>query len=187
MSAIKLHVSAIPAMWPALLTLELGARARVMRRPNGAPPIQAEVFVEKIDWELDDENEAWCTLQCSPADTTPYGMFAAWHTTLGSAAASGTSTLTVNASADNVNPLAAQLPVGQQLTLDPGSSSAETVTVLAVGVTSSGWTSAALTLAAPTTKSHASGAVVCEVLPAGVTDPTTWDAVAQFDSIAFAY
>jgi hypothetical protein len=114
-------------------------------------------------------------------------MFAAWHTTLGSAAASGTSTLTVNASADNVNPLAAQLPVGQQLTLDPGSSSAETVTVLAVGVTSSGWTSAALTLAAPTTKSHASGAVVCEVLPAGVTDPTTWDAVAQFDSIAFAY
>jgi hypothetical protein len=187
MSALKLHVSAVPAMWPALLALDLGARVRVMRRPNGAPPIQAEVFVEKIDWELDEENEAWCTLQCSPADTTPYGMFAAWHTTLASTATSGTSTLTVRVSADNVNPLAAQLPVGQQLTLEPGTSNAETVTVSAVGATSSGWTTATLTLTAPTTKTHVSGATVCEVLPAGTTDPSTWDAVAQFDSAAFAY
>ncbi|MFE5140303.1 hypothetical protein ACFRDV_21945 [Streptomyces fagopyri] len=186
MSAIKLHPSAIPAMWPALLALELGTRARVMRRPNGAPPIQVEVFVEKIDWSFDDENEAWCTLQCSPADTTPYAMFAAWHTTLATTISSGVSSITVNASADNVNPLAAQIAAGEQLVLDPAGANAETVTVSAVGATSSGWTTAVITLTAPTTKAHTSGITVCESLPAGVTDPTTWD-YSCFDAVAFAY
>ncbi|MGW0795894.1 hypothetical protein [Streptomyces sp. NPDC002692] len=186
MSAIKLHPSAIPAMWPALLALELGTRARVMRRPNGAPAIQAEVFVEKIDWSFDDENEAWCTLQCSPADTTQYAIFAAWHTTLATTISSGVSSITVNASADNVNPLAAQIAAGEQLVLDPGGANAETVTVSAVGATSSGWTTAVITLTAPTTKAHTAGITVCESLPVGVTDPTTWD-YSQFDAVAFAY
>ncbi|MEW2164429.1 hypothetical protein AB0912_15755 [Streptomyces sp. NPDC007084] len=185
-SSLKIHASALPAMWPQLLALELGARARVMRRPNGAPPIQAETFLEKIDWEFDDENEAWLTVQCSPADITPYAMFAAWHTTLATTISSGVTTITVNASADNVNPLGAQLAIGQQLTLDPGGANAENVTVAAVGATSSGWTTATISLSAATTKAHTAGITVCELLPAGYTDPTTWDAN-RFDQVAFAY
>ncbi|MET7746734.1 hypothetical protein [Streptomyces sp. NPDC005385] len=186
MSSVKIHASALPAWWPQLLALELGTRARLVRRPNGAPPIQSEIFIERIEWSFDADNEAWVTLQCSPADITPYGMFAAWHTTLATTVSSGVTSISVNASADNTNPLAAQLAVGQQLTLDPGGVNAENVTVSAVGATSSGWTTATLTLSGATTKAHTAGITVCEVLPAGYTDPTTWDAN-KFDQIAFAY
>jgi hypothetical protein len=186
-SSLKLHPSANPALWPVCLNLELGKRVRVMRRPPGVPAIQVECFVENLAWEFDDDGEAWLTLQCSPADITPYAVFAAWHTTLASSIASGVSSITVNASADNVNPLATQLAAGQQLVLGQGTANAETVTVQAVGATSSGWTTATITLTAATTKSHTAGDTVCEPLPSGTTDPTTWDAVSKFDLTAFAY
>jgi hypothetical protein len=108
-SSLKLHPSANPALWPVCLNLELGTRVRVMRRPPGVPAIQVDCFVENIQWDVDDTGEAWCTLQCSPADLTPYGIFAAWHTTLATSPGSGVTTVTVNASADNTNPLAGQL------------------------------------------------------------------------------
>ncbi|MFI1165659.1 hypothetical protein ACH4UM_19090 [Streptomyces sp. NPDC020801] len=186
-SSIKLHPSANPALWPVCLSLELGTRVRVMRRPPGAPTIQVDCFVENIAWDFGDDGEAWVTLQCSPADLTPYGVFSAWHTTLASSIASGVTSISVNASADNTNPLAAQLAAGQQLVLGQNTPNQETVTVSAVGATSSGWTTATITLTAATTKSHTAGDVVCEPLPSGVTDPTTYDAVSKFDSTAFAY
>lgn len=186
-SSLKLHPSANPALWPVCLSLDLGTRVRVMRRPPGAPPVQVECFVENISWEFDDAAEAWLTLQCSPADLTPYGTFAAWHTKLNTTVSAGVSAITIKAPADNVNPLAAQLAPGQQLTLGQGTANAETVTVLSVGATSPGWTTAAITLTAPTTKAHTANDVICEPLPAGTTDPTTWDGVAMFDSIAYAY
>jgi hypothetical protein len=186
-SSLKLHPSANPALWPVCLSLDLGTRVRVMRRPPGAPPVQVECFVENISWEFDDAAEAWLTLQCSPADLTPYGTFAAWHTKLNTTVSAGVSAITIKAPADNVNPLAAQLAPGQQLTLGQGTANAEAVTVLTVGATSPGWTTAAITLTAPTTKAHTANDVICEPLPAGTTDPTTWDGVAMFDSIAYAY
>ncbi|MEU5596700.1 hypothetical protein [Streptomyces sp. NPDC020298] len=186
-SSIKLHPSAQPGLWAVCLNLELGTRVRVMRRPPGVPAIQVDCFVENIQWDVDDSGEAWCTLQCSPADLTPYGIFAAWHTTLNTSPASGVTSITINASADNVNPLAAQLAPGQQLLLGQGTANQETVTVASVGATSSGWTTATITLTAATTKAHTAGDTVCEPLPAGTTDPTTWDSVSKFDSIAFAY
>jgi len=186
-SSLKLHPSGNPALWAICLSLELGTRVRVMRRPPNAPAVQVDCFVENLDWEFDDGGEAWLTLQCSPADLTPYGLFAAWHTTLASTVAAGVTSVTINASADNVNVLAAQLAPGQQLTLGQGTANAETVTVSAVGATSSGWTTATITFTAATTKAHTAGDVVCEVLPSGTTDATKWDAVSKFDSIAFAY
>lgn len=366
-SSLKLHPSAVPALWPVCLGLELGTRIRVIRRPPGAPAVQVECYVENIAWEFSDDGEAWLTLQCSPADLTSYGVFAAWHTTLATAPAVGTKTLTVNApqvtqiynssfatagtwqvvggnaaigpittaldgsttaakattytiledsvsipydptttyrvsatirtataptsgtptiyvgltgidangNRVNINgansltsqiycaaratqapstyttytgyvsgtstpggagantdpsnpekvrpeivavrplvyllynctdgvqyvdsftihtvptnggiPLASQLAPGQQLTLGQGTANAETVTVSAVGATSPGWTTATITTTAATTKSHTAGDVVSEPLPTGKTDPTTWDATAAFDSIAFAY
>lgn len=186
-SSIKLHPSGNPALWSVCLSLELGTRIRVMRRPPNVPAVQVDCFVENIAWEFDDNAEAWCTLQCSPADLTPYGIFAAWHTTLASTIAAGVTSITVNASQDNVNKLSQQLAAGQQIVLGQNTANQETVTVSAVGATSSGWTTATITLTAATTKSHTSGDTVCEPLPSGVTDPTKYDSSAQFDSIAFAY
>lgn len=186
-SSIKLHPSANPALWPVCLSLELGTRVRVMRRAPNVPVTQIDCFVENIGWDFGDDGEAFLTLQCSPADLTPYGVFSAWHTTLKTAASAGATSITINASQDNTNPLAAQLTVGEVITLDPGTATAENVTVSAVGATSPGWTSAVITLTAGTVNAHGIGAVVCDQLPAGTTNPTTWDAVSMFDSTAFAY
>ncbi|MGR3875814.1 hypothetical protein ACUXZZ_45595 (plasmid) [Streptomyces graminifolii] len=187
-SALKLHPSGNPALWAVCLSLNLGTRIRVMRRAPGAPTTQIECFVENISWEFDDDNEAWLTLQCSPADLTPYGLFAAWHTTLAAAVTVGAASITINAPAGAVGLLASQqLAQGQQLVLGQNTANAETVTVSSVAATSVGWTTAVVTLTSTATKTHAIGDTVCEPLPSGTTDPTTWDSAAQFDSIAFAY
>jgi hypothetical protein len=186
-SSIKLHPSANPSLWPMLLNLELGTRVRVMRRAPNVPAVQVDCFAENIQWDFGNDGDAWCTLQCSPADLTPYAVFSSWHTTLATSPASGVTSITVNASADNTNPLAAQLAAGDTIVLGQNTANQETVTVSAVGATSSGWTTATITLTAATTKSHSSGDVVCEPLPAGVTDPTTYDSVSKFDAAAFAY
>ncbi|MFF1284308.1 hypothetical protein ACFVY4_26650 [Streptomyces sp. NPDC058299] len=186
-SSLRLHPGGNPALWAVCLSLELGTRVRVMRRPPNAPPIQVECFVENLAWEFSEDNDASLTIQCSPADLTPYGVFGIWHTTLFASAAAGSSTVNVKAPSDNLNLLLQQIVPGQQLVLGQGTGNAETVTVAAVGPTSSGWISGALTLTAPTTKAHAAGDLVCEPLPSGTTDPTKWDAISKFDSIAFSY
>lgn len=187
LNSLTLHPSAQPALWPVLLSMELGTRVRVMRRPPGTPAIQVDVFVEAIGWQMDDKGEARATLQCSPVDTTPYGLFGSWHTTLKTSVGSGVTSIVVNASADTSNPLGAQLGVGQQIVLSQGSVNQETATVAAVSTTTTGWTSATLTLTAATTKAHTAGDVICEPLSAGITDPATWDPTSQFDTTAFAY
>ncbi|MEU8968171.1 hypothetical protein AB0D11_02650 [Streptomyces monashensis] len=186
-SSIKLHPSAMPALWPVCLSIELGTRVRVMRRPPGLSAIQVDCFVEQIQVDMDDTGEAWWTLQCSPADLTPYAIFTSLHMTLASTIASGVTSITINAGADNTNPAAAQIGLGQQLVLGLGTVNQETVTVLSVGATTSGWTTATITLQAATTKSHTAADVVCEPLPTGVTSATKYDSSALFDSSAFAY
>jgi hypothetical protein len=186
-SSIKLHPSANPALWPVCLSLELGMRARVMRRPPNVPATQVDCFVEQIQVDMDDSGEAWWTLQCSPADLTPYGIFASFHTTLASSIAAGVSTITINAGADNVNAAAAQIGQGQQLVLGQNTANQETVTVLSVAATSSGWSTVVVTLQAATINAHTAGDIVCEPLPSGVTDPTVYDASARFDAVNFAY
>jgi hypothetical protein len=187
-TTLKLHPAANPALWPVCLSLELNTRIRIMRRPFGAPPIQVDAFIEHIQWDVDDQNEATVTLQASPVDPTPYGVLASFHTALNVSAAAGTSVLTLKAGADNGNPLAAQLGVGQQLVLDPGvPNTAETVTVQAVGATAPGWTTGTVTLTSNLIHAHAASAMVCEPLPTGITDPTTFDASATFDGAAFSY
>ncbi|MFI8459021.1 hypothetical protein [Kitasatospora sp. NPDC085464] len=188
-TTLVLHPSAMPAMWPVCLSLELGMRVRVMRRPQGAPPIQVDCYIEKIDWSFNDQTDATVRLQCSPADLTPYAVFAAFHTTLASPVVAGATTVTIKAGQDSVNPARAQLAAGQQLVLGQGTANAETVTIAPGGVpaTTSGWTTCVLTLTSAVTKAHSAGDVVCEPLPGGVSDPATWDKSSQFDSTAFAY
>lgn len=186
-TGLVLHPGGNPALWPVCLSLELGTRVRVMRRPPAPyPPVQVDCFVENISWNLATTADATVTLQCSPADPLTYGVWAAWHTTLAVSYSSGISTISLNAGQDNTNPLATQLAAGQQLVIGQGTAQAETVTVQAVGATSPGWTTGAITLTSALTQPHVAGDVVCEPLPAGVTDPTAYD-YSAWDQVVYAY
>jgi hypothetical protein len=186
-SSIVLHPSAVPAMWPVCLNLELGMRITVNRRPPAAPMISVPCFIENISWSWDDTGEATVTLQCSPVDLSPYGLFASFHTTLASSIGSGVGSITINAGADNTNPAAAQISTGQQLVLGLGTANQETVTVGKVATTSSGWSTCVITLQANTAHSHAAGDVVCEPLPTGVTSASTYDSSSVIGSVALSY
>lgn len=186
-ASIVLHPSAVPAMWPVCLSLELGMRIQVNRRPPNAPEIEVPCFVEAINWAWDDTGDATVTLQCSPVDLTAYGIFASFHTTLASSIASNVGSITINAGADNTNPAAAQISTGQQLVLSLGTANQETVTVKNVAATSSGWSTCVITLQANTVNAHTSGDVVCEPLPSGVTSASTYDAESVLGSVCLSY
>jgi hypothetical protein len=188
-SAITLNPGANPSLWPVCLSLEIGMRVTVNRRTAAGTLISQACFIEQIQTATAGDNSATWTLQLSPADTTPYGLLAAWHTTLATSPASGVTTITVNNAAgqNNTDPLAAQLAPGEQIILGNGTANQETVTIASVGTTTAGWTTATITLTAATTKAHTAGDVVCDVLPAGYTDPTTWDTVSALDAHTLAY
>jgi hypothetical protein len=187
-TAVKVNLSGNQSSWGEVMGVELGSRIRVMRRPNGAPPIQVDCFIEQIQWDFDDNGGAFVTFQCSPADKLTYGQFAGWHTTLAAATSVGDASITVNAPADNVNPIAAQIGVGQKLVVGLGGPVPETMTVAAVQFTSPGWTTAVIALTAPMAHSHTNGFLVGEPLPSAAnSDPTTYDLAAALDSTAFAY
>ena len=176
-----------PAIWPVCLALELGMRVTVNRRPPFAPLISIPCFIENLAWQWDDGGEATLVLQCSPVDPTPYGLFTSFHTTLHSTIAANVGSITINNGADNLNPAASQLSTGQQLVLGQNTANQETVTIKAVAATSSGWTTCVITLVSNTANAHTAGDVVCEPLPSGITDPTTWDSVGKFDAACFSY
>ncbi|MDH6108858.1 hypothetical protein P3T36_002989 [Kitasatospora sp. MAP12-15] len=189
-TGVKLHPSAHPALWPACLAMELGTRIRIMRRPFGAPPIQLDAFVEHLDWQFDDQGEAWLTLQCSPVDKTPYGLFGAWRSAIyGATQPVGTWGFPVAPMrGDNSQQLAAIIGHGQQVVIEPGTPNAETFTVDHIGATTPGsWSYGVIVMTAPSAIAHPVGAVICEALPGSVTDPTAWDSADHFDSSAFAY
>lgn len=179
-SNLALNPSAVPGLFAVCLQLEIGSRIRVMRRPPGAPAVQFDGFVESISWTISpDSGGVTVQLQCSPADLAAYWTLGALHTTLRSQAASGQAQATINALPDAAyNRLSSSLPQGHQLTFDPGTAIAETMTLAPTGIpaTNIGYTSATLTFTSNFAFTHAAGAVVCEPLPTGYTDPTTWDA-----------
>lgn len=70
---ISVNVGANPAVWAAMLGLELGSRVRMMRRPPlGAATIQVDGFVEQINWSFDDKGNAGVTLQVSVNNQQQY-------------------------------------------------------------------------------------------------------------------
>lgn len=177
---LKIHTSSNPpVLFPVCLSLTLGMRVRVMRRPpSPAATIQFDGFIEQITHTADDKGDWTTELQISPADLNTYWQLSALHTTLHATAPSGTNTAVINALPDAaVNKLAQSLPSGYSLTFEPGTAREETLALAAGGIpsTSLGYTSATLTFTTNFTFTHNSGTVVCEPLPAGFTDPTTWD------------
>ncbi|MFI1520652.1 hypothetical protein [Kitasatospora cineracea] len=187
-SSITLNPGANPALWPVCLSLELGMRVTVNRRTAAGTLISQPCFVENIQVAIGADTATW-TLQLSPVDTTPYGVLSAWHAPLTSGTAVGASGVIIARQPfqNNGDPAAATIPAGGQMVVGLGTANQETVTILRVGTTTAGWTAVQLFLTAPLTKTHAAGDIVSEVLPAGVTDPAAWDAVAKLDSKALAY
>jgi hypothetical protein len=186
---LRLHPSAVPGLFAVCLNLELGMRIRVNQRPVGAPAQVFDGFIEKIEWSWDpNAGDVWVTLQCSPANLVKYWVLAALHTTLHAQANAGANTISINALPDAAtNVLASSLPAGYQLTLDPGNPAiAETVTIAPGGIPSTtvGYASATLTIVGTLAHTHLVNAVVCEALPAGLTDPAAYDSLSVLGAAA---
>jgi hypothetical protein len=151
----------------------------VTKRPAGGYTLARHGFTESIGWDVNPNGPvATCTIQASAAQLDAPFMPAAMRTTLAAQANSGSNTITIRALPDAaVNPLQLSLFCGWQLTLDPGTGISETVTIAPFGIpaTAAGYTTAVITLTSNLAHTHAANAVVCEALPAGVTDPTTYD------------
>lgn len=178
-SNLTLNPGAVPGLFAVCLQLDIGARIRVMRRPPGAPVVQFDGFVESVSWSISpDGGGVTVQLQCSPADLGAYWTLGALHTTLSAQASSGQNQASIHALPDSaVNALASSLPQGYQLTFDPGTAIAETMTLAPTGIpaTTPGYTSATLTFTSNFAFTHQANAAVCEPLPTGYTDPTRWD------------
>lgn len=190
---LTLHPSAVAGLFAVCLQLEIGTRIRVMRRPPslpGAVAIQIDCFVESVAWDLDPgTGDVTVRLQCSPADLASYWVLAAMHTTLHAQATAGASSISINALLDAaVNPLAASMPQNQQLTLEPGTPRAETVTVVPpLPATNPGYSNATLNVTPNLAFTHALGTTACEPLPAGVTDPTTYDTQSVLGALSTSF
>ena len=181
---LLLHPTGVNGLFNVCLNLEIGTRIRVMRR-SGAVVDQIDCFIEQITWYIDPTpgagGKATVKLQCSPADLASYWLVAATRTTLNAQAASGQAQATINALPDAaVNALSSSLPQQYQLVFEPGTARQETMTLAVGGIpaTTVGYQSATLTFTTNFGFTHAAGTTVCEPLPAGVTDPTVYDAAA---------
>jgi hypothetical protein len=190
-SDLQLCPSAVPGLFAVCLQLEIGSRIRVMRRPPslpGAASIQIDCFVESVAWDWDPATgRVEVHLQCSPADLATYWTLGALHTTLHAQAASGQNQASINALPDSaVNALSQSLPQGYQLVFEAGTVRQETMTLAATGIPANnpGYSSATLTFTSNFGFTHAAGTTVCEPLPVGYTDPTTWDASSVLGAVS---
>jgi hypothetical protein len=177
---VRFDPSANPALWPFILGAELGDTVVLNHRAIGRPDLHVTLSIQSIDHEVDAQAGSWVTdMELSP--WTRDWVLAAMHTTLTAAVAVGATSISLAPLPDSgTNPAEASLGVGTTLTIAPGTANAETVTVASVASVPTprvtGYTSITVGLTAATTKAHSAGDVVCDPLPSGVTDPTTWDA-----------
>lgn len=185
--AIVLHPSAVPGLMAVCVALEKGVRIRLIKRPPGGTLIIVDCFVERIEWQWDpDSGDVWVTVQASPADLTSYGVLGALHTTLNAQANAASNTCVIKALPDAAyNKLAQSLPWSSQLRFEPGTPRDETLTLSPTGIpsTSLGYTTATLTFTSNFAFTHPANSTVCEPLPTGYTDPTTWDASAVIGAV----
>jgi hypothetical protein len=172
-----------PALWPAVLSLELDDVVQVNHRDlNGVR--SAWYQVAKIIHEGQDGGFWHTTLSLTPF--RQYWLLGAMHTTFKSSCLAGATSISINPLPDSAtNSAEASLGVGTQITFEPGTPNAEAVTITSVTSAptphTAGYTSITLGVTA-TAHAHAVGAVVCDQLPNGIVDPTTWDARSTLDS-----
>lgn len=193
LASMTLTPAKIRGLFKVCAQLEIGTPIRVMKRPPYravASPIQFDGFVARMEWAADPKTgNATLRVEASPADLNNYWTLAALHTTLSAQAASGQNQATINALPDAAyNKLSQSLPVGYQLVFEPGSSRQETMTLSPTGIpsTSLGYATAVLTFTSNFQFTHPVNSQVCEVLPTGFTDPTTWDSNSQLGAVSAA-
>jgi len=160
-AAIRIDAGANPALFPSVLSFELGQRVRINRRDatGNRPTITTDGFIEQITHTTDGANSWTVDLEISPAPANAYGVFTTTQTTLHAGSSAGGSTIIINPLPDAAtNPAAANLTGGQQLTIGSGAT-LEVVTISPGGVqtTSPGYASATITLTAALTYSHVTG------------------------------
>lgn len=176
-NVIRLHPSAVVGLFPVVAQIDKNVRMRLMKRPIGAPSTQLDGFIQRISWTCTPTSDFFAEYQASPADLVNYWRAAALHTTLSAQAASGQNQATINALPDRLtNSLAQSMPSSQTLWFEPGTPRFEAVAVQTIPTTSTGYSTATLTMTGNFAFTHPAGSVVCEPLQTGVTDPTTWDA-----------
>lgn len=158
-----------PNAWADLLSLELGMCVSVAKRTVGRQAFGMAGFVEQIQWNMS-PGDASVTLQITNSAFSQYWQMAAMYTTLDFGIPAGSTSFTFNAI-----PVPNSLAAGMSVELDPGTPVQETVTIASVAGNS-------VTLVNPTQYAHSGNAVLCDVLPSGVTDPSTWDAFSVLDS-----
>jgi hypothetical protein len=242
--------------------MRLGDRVLANQRLIGQVPKVLDGFLEKAMWSVDgDTGDARVDLLISPGEQSQFMLLAAYRSTFDTTKAAGSGSFQWAAAADAAyNPLAANLPPGAVLWLEPGTARFEAVTVASLGASAylapstlsvayaSGSTSLVLNgdpvnpgsgagqwpgvsvgigvpgsatyetrtvtadvggtitvaalshnhlagepvsanaptvlLTGTTAFQHLAGAVVCEALPSGYTDPTVFDPYAVLDSTA---
>lgn len=175
-SAVTIDPSANPTLWPLVLGLGFGSRARLMRRPNNSPNVtQLETFIEQLVWKGDTSGRLQLAMQLSAA--SPYlgwWVVSSLHSTLQAQANAGSNTITLGAlTGAAANPAAAVLPPGTVLTVGYGTAAAESATVKSVAVTTAGYTTVVVTLTANLAATHAAGLTVCQPVPGGYTMPAS--------------
>ncbi len=182
--ALTIDTAANPALWPSILSMELGQYIAINRRSvTGAATITAYGFIEQISHTGDDLGAWKVDLQISPVPTVVYAVFTALKTTLNAAASSGTNVITINALPDAAtNPVRSELTGGQQLIVGSGANQ-ETVTIATGGVQNqtAGYTTAQLTLTANLTHNHVSNEQVIEY------NGVSYDTLGVFDTSLFPY
>ncbi|MEY9864173.1 hypothetical protein ABH935_009827 [Catenulispora sp. GAS73] len=173
-SALTLNPGTNPALWPVCLALELGTRIRVNRRPPGAPVITFDGFVEAINWNADDGANATVDIQVSPADGWTAWTDAAMHFTYAGNLINGTAWYPFGGLLTDPagNPVHANLSIGQRIAFLTTAGTSYPVTV--TGLDGNGAGSVQLSSTAAATGPF----TVCDLLPAGVTDPTSFDSMA---------
>jgi hypothetical protein len=165
-------------IWAACLGLDLDELVTLNRRPLGSDVLSIEAFTENLSWRIDPTvPSAQLTIQASPAALDSPWLLAALHTTLNATANSGSNSVTINALPDAaVNKLNQSMLPNQQLTFEPGTPRAETVTVVPpLPATALGYTTATLTVTPALGFTHAANTIVCSPLPTGVTNPAAYD------------
>lgn len=177
-NSLQVRPSANPTVWAACLSLELGSRVRLMRRPPSHPVIQVDGFVEQLNWSLDDKGNAVLAVEVSPSTKLIFWQLSAMHTTLHTSITTGATSIVLDALATAATiPFSAYVPKGLVLRIDAGAAGWEEIAVSSITGGAPGYTTVTVTLAAGTARAHTAGCVVSEALPAAMgNQPTVYDA-----------
>jgi hypothetical protein len=184
-SVVTFRPSSNPALWQFCLTVTIGQRVALNRRPPNAPPIDLDLFVESVGHSYDAATGEWLTsIECSPSFWVDYEILTATRAPLNAPVAAGATSLVVNVPTDAAGNTPAQN--GWTASAIPSiqivdGSSTETPTVTAMSVAGQLVTLTVSALFYP----HNAGAVVAE--NPGTYGYNDFDAAASLDSHSLGY